>query len=86
MKTTTVTARDFNREPSRVKKAAALGPVIVTERGRPAHVIMSFSEFQRLSGGRRTLADLAMSLPDPGEVDTEPEISQNWGFKIPDLP
>jgi prevent-host-death family protein len=34
----TFTSREFNRSPGRVKRAAADGPVIITERGKPVLV------------------------------------------------
>jgi len=72
---TRVTSRDFNREPSRVKKAALQGPVVVTERGEPSMVVMSYAEYQRLTGNGRTLYDLMASLP---ELPDTPEIEETF--------
>ena len=38
--TTTFTSREFNRDVSAAKRAAANGPVIVTDRGQPAYVLL----------------------------------------------
>lgn len=38
---TTLSSREFNQDTSRAKKAADAGPVIITDRGRPAHVLLS---------------------------------------------
>jgi antitoxin (DNA-binding transcriptional repressor) of toxin-antitoxin stability system len=35
-----VSSREFNQHTSRAKDAARSGPVIITERGRPAHVLL----------------------------------------------
>lgn len=69
---TKVSSRDFNQHTSRAKKAARTGPVIITERGRPAHVLLTFEEYQRLAGSKGSIVDL-LGLP-PGVEDTELEI------------
>lgn len=53
MTITTLSSRDFNQDVGRAKKAAANGPVIITDRGRPAHVLMTFEEFRKVRGGRK---------------------------------
>ena len=68
MTITTLSSRDFNRGASEAKRAANNGPVFITDRGRPAHVLMSFEEYQRLTKQRRNIAD---SLAMPGIVDIE---------------
>lgn len=45
-----VTARQYNQDASGVKRAASAGPVVITERGRPAHVMMSWSAYRQLLG------------------------------------
>ena len=69
MPITTLTSRAFNQDTSRAKKAAENGPVFITDRGQPAHVLMTIEEYQRLAGGRRSLAD-ALAQPGP-EADFE---------------
>lgn len=46
----TFTAREHNQDASRVKRAAENGPVIITERGKPAHVLMTVAAYERLKG------------------------------------
>ncbi|HUB16484.1 MAG TPA: type II toxin-antitoxin system Phd/YefM family antitoxin [Acetobacteraceae bacterium] len=57
MKTTTITSRQFNQDTSGAKKAAAKGPVFITDRGRPAHVLMSIAEYRRLIGEKINMTD-----------------------------
>ena len=57
MTTTILSSRDFNRDPSRVKRAASHGPVFVTERNKPALVVLSMKDYQSLSGHTASLAD-----------------------------
>ncbi len=55
MKITTLTSREFNQDTSRAKKAAGSGPVFITDRGRPAHVLLTIEEYQRLTGENMSL-------------------------------
>lgn len=71
MTITTLSSREFNQDTSRAKKAASEGPVFITDRGKPAHVLLSIEEYQRISGQRRNIADL---LAMPGLADIELEI------------
>ena len=62
---TTLSSREFNQGTSEAKKAANNGPVFITDRGRPAHVLLRFEDYQRLTKQRRNIADaLAMSVID----------------------
>ena len=55
MTITTFSSREFNQDASRVKKAASNGPVFITDRGRPAHVLLTIEDYQRLTGERMSL-------------------------------
>lgn len=57
--TTRMTSREFNQDTSGAKKAAEHGPVYITDRGRPAHVLMTFDAYQELVGPHRALDLLA---------------------------
>ncbi len=41
MTITTVSSREFNQDTSRAKQASRSGPVFITDRGRPAHVLIT---------------------------------------------
>jgi prevent-host-death family protein len=71
---TTLSSREFNQAASEAKRAANKGPVFITDRGRPAHVLMSIELYQRLTGSHQKIADL---LAMPGIADVE--------FEIPNL-
>jgi len=73
MTITTLSSRQFNQDASKAKKAAKAGPVFITDRGRPAHVLLTFGEYKKITGGRTKIADL---LAMPGIEDTELEIPQ----------
>jgi prevent-host-death family protein len=63
MNVTTLTSREFNQDTSGAKKAAAQGPVFITDRGRPAHVLLTIEDYLRLTGGHMSLAE---ALAQPG--------------------
>jgi prevent-host-death family protein len=67
----TYSSRQFNQDISGAKKAAESGPVIITDRGRPAHVLMTFEAYRKLTGVRVNMADL---LAMPGGEDMEFEV------------
>ena len=71
MPITTLSSREFNQDTGRAKKAAAEGPVFITDRGRAAHVLLSIDDYRRLAGQRRNIADL---LAMPGLADVELDI------------
>lgn len=63
---TTISSRDFNQGASRAKKAARNGPVYITERGKPTHVLMTIEDFHRRQG--KTPRSLLATLAQPGEA------------------
>jgi prevent-host-death family protein len=58
MTITTVTSRAFNQDASKAKHASELGPVIITDRGRPAHVLLTYADYKKLASQRTKVADL----------------------------
>ena len=70
MSMTTFSSREFNQRASEAKKAASKGPVFITDRGRPAHVLLSIEEYRRLTAGGPKIADL-LAMPGVEEVDLE---------------
>jgi antitoxin (DNA-binding transcriptional repressor) of toxin-antitoxin stability system len=68
---TTMSAREFNQDVSAAKRAAGQEPVIITDRGTPAYVLMSIDEFRRLTGQDRGIVDW-LSADDEIDVESEP--------------
>lgn len=66
---TKLTSREFNRDTARAKKAARSGPVFITDRGRPAHVLLTFESYQELTGQRGDIVEL-LGQPDGVAVAT----------------
>lgn len=71
MAITTLSSREFNQDTSRAKKASCTGPVFITDRGKPAHVLLSIAEYQRLSGNHRNIVD-TLSMPGLAEIEFDP--------------
>ena len=72
----TMTSREFNQDVARAKRAAKEGPVIITDRGQPAYVLLRHETYRRLSrqgpGIRALLAhseseDVAFEPPRMGD-------------------
>lgn len=73
MTITTLSSRQFNQDAGKAKTAAKAGPVFITDRGRPAHVLLTFDEYKKLTGSRTKIADL---LAMPGIADLELDIPE----------
>jgi prevent-host-death family protein len=64
---TTFTSRDFTRKVAAVKRAAATGPVFVTDRDRTAFVLLRIEDYDRLSARKEaSLLDIMDAIPDGG--------------------
>lgn len=72
MPITTLSSREFNQATSEAKKAAADGPVIITDRGRPSHVLMTFQSYLHLTEQRRNIIDELAMQEDEADIDFEP--------------
>jgi prevent-host-death family protein len=72
MTLTTLSSRELNQNVARAKKAAKNGPVFITDRGKPAYVLLSIEEYQRLTKQRRNIAD-SLAMPDAADIEFEPQ-------------
>jgi prevent-host-death family protein len=77
MPVVTVTSREFNQDVTRAKTASEKGPVLITDRGRPAHVLLSIQDFRRLTGQRRSLLQ-ALSMPGLSRIDLKIPERSSW--------
>lgn len=71
MTVTTLTSREFNQDTAGAKKAAAGGPVFITDRGRPAHVLLSIERYQELAGPPASIVAL-LAMPEAANIEFEP--------------
>ena len=68
MTITTMSSREFNQDASGAKRAASKGPVIITDRGRPAHVLLTIEAYQKLTQRAASIADL-LAMPGVADID-----------------
>lgn len=71
MAITTLSSREFNQDTSKAKKAARRGPVVITDRGRPAHVLLSIEQYQALVGPADDIVDL-LAMPSAKDIEFDP--------------
>jgi prevent-host-death family protein len=69
---TTINSRTFNQDASGAKRAAQEGPVFITDRGKPAHVLLSIEAYRRLTGRQDSILDL-LADPEAEDVAFEPD-------------
>ena len=68
MTITTFSSRQFNQEAGKAKKAAQLGPVFITDRGQPAHVLLTFDAYKKIANTPTKIADL-LAMPGAKQAD-----------------
>jgi prevent-host-death family protein len=61
-----LTSREFNQDTGGAKKAAENGPVCITDRGRPSHVLLTFADYERLTRSHPGIIEL---LSEPAGVE-----------------
>ena len=71
MTITTLSSRELNQDVTGAKKATNKGPVIITDRGKPAHVLLRFEDYQRLIQQRRNIAE-SLAMPGVADIEFEP--------------
>jgi prevent-host-death family protein len=88
----TLSSREFNQDTARAKRAAVKGPVFITTRGEPSHVLMSIEEYDRLTAvpeeqrlsKPKNLAE-ALAHPESAHIDFDPPKMSGFSLKVPDF-
>lgn len=73
----TFTSREFNKDSSGAKKAALEGPVFITYRGRPTHVLLTIEEYRRLLGTPLSIID-TLAMPGTEDIDFSPQCADSF--------
>lgn len=84
MDITTLSSREFNQDSSKAKKAAKKGPVFITDRGKPAHVLLTIEDYRKLTGKTFNIIDL-LAMPGIDSVEFEPPKLGDHVFQPADL-
>lgn len=66
-----MSSRDFNQDVGRAKRAAEKGPIVITDRGRPAYVLMKHALYRRLTKRGPSIAAL-LAEPKSNRVEFDP--------------
>jgi prevent-host-death family protein len=83
-----ISSRELNQDIGKAKRAADEGPVVITDRGRPAYVLVSYEDYlQRfLPEKKETLFDLLRDDRPEADFDFEfPRLSDDMRLRIPDF-
>ncbi|MBU1361974.1 MAG: type II toxin-antitoxin system prevent-host-death family antitoxin [Gammaproteobacteria bacterium] len=80
-----IPSRDFARDVGRAKRLATQGPVLITDRGKPAFALLKIEDYYELSGGLRemSLLELMDSLPRTADEFVAPKA--DIGLQVPDF-
>ncbi len=65
-----MTSREFNQDVSRAKRAAQDGPVVITDRGEPAWVLLSHDAWKHVTGEGLNLVDL-LAMPESDHIEID---------------
>jgi prevent-host-death family protein len=71
MPTTTISSREFNQDASGAKRATSKGPVVITDRGRPAHVLLTIEAYEKLTRKMASITEL-LAMPGVADIEFEP--------------
>ena len=71
MGATTISSREFNQNTSAAKKAAENGPVFITDRGKPVHVLLTIEEYRKIADKGKSILEL-LAMPGDQDFDFEP--------------
>lgn len=57
MNFTTISSHALHQNPSGARKAANDGPVVITDRGRPSHVLITIEEYRKITGDNQGIVE-----------------------------
>ena len=81
---TKLSSREFNQNTSGAKRAGKHGPIFTTDRGRPFHVLVTAEEYQRITEGQKSIAEL-LRMPEAADMEFEPPRLMSNLHNLPDL-
>ena len=79
-----ISSREFNLDVSKAKRATEQGPVFITDRGTPAHVLLTIEEYHKLVQKEESVAAV-LSMPESSEIDFVPSRSTESSLREVDF-
>ena len=69
---TVMTNQEFKQNVSQAQKAAQTEPVIITDRGEPAYVLMTYTEYEKTLQSKSVRSGLDALMPlDAADIELE---------------
>jgi prevent-host-death family protein len=66
-----MTSASFNQNPSKARQAANENPLVITDHGKPTHVLLTYAEFEAKWAKPKSIAE-ALYDPDGSDQDFDP--------------
>ncbi len=63
--------QSFNQSTGAAKKAARNGPVYITDRGRPSHVLLSYEHYREMTSHQPSIVNILGAPPGVADLDFE---------------
>jgi len=70
---TTFSSRKFKQETNQALKATKHGPVLITKHGYPAYVLLTISEYKKITDDGTSIVDL-LAIPGIADIDFDPAL------------
>jgi prevent-host-death family protein len=84
MTVATLTVTEVNQNFSRARKAVAAGPVIITDHGTPAMVLMTYADFKAQGASSISIVD-RLDCPGTEDIAFDPPRLGTGVFRPADL-
>ena len=76
MSVTTISSTALTKDIGKTKKAAQARPVIITEDGQPAYVLMNIEQYKDIIGNTQSILDL-LAMPGAEDIQFTPPRMQD---------
>lgn len=67
----TLSSREFNQDTGRAKKEALDGPVYITDRGKPAFVLLSYDKYKAMTAQNVSIGEM-LSMDGIEDIEFTP--------------
>ncbi len=84
MASSIISSREFNQDVSKAKRLARKGPVFITDRGQPSHVLLSIEAYGKIADAEISVVEL-LAMPSAPAIRFEPPRLKRPLYKPADL-